>query len=296
MDSLFYALIDSFLFEYICLRLCSRYPNNTVDSIVSTNGFNLKVSHKVSGLGNILEGATITLSIEAYGTIDGKCYNNKGSNEPPGQNPVAYAEGQQTGDIASDDNGNFVFTVEAAKDCTCGVTCSAALDNGDNIIFDDDSETSLIHGKKVRAVHQYETVDAGAPVCTSADEDDEDNGVTCPGGCNCRVEEGAESCPNTQRWNQYSTGVIYESFTIDAIYNPQGSIIKEVQRLVCPIVHTGDGEYEVGSDGCISCELCREGLNGSNAEDECDYDAILASHPMNEGCPSSIFSTRALRG
>lgn len=269
-----------------------------IDDIVSTDGFDLKVTHQVTGLGNIHDNASIKLSIEAYGTIDGQCYNNKGSNTPPGQNPVANADGQQTGEIGSSDNGSFHFTVEAAKDCTCGVTCSEELANGDNILFDESK--CQIKGDKVKGVQQYETIDAGNPVCTVADPDDEDNGVTCPNGCQCRVEEGAESCPNTQRWNQYSTGVIYESFAIDAIYNPTGAGIKEIQRLVCPIVHVGDGEYQVGTEdsegnfvsgNCISCELCREGLSGSSAEIYCD-----PPPPLNEGCPSSIFSSRALRG
>ena len=283
----------------MCLILCSRYPK--IDHIVSTDGFDLQVTHSVSGLGNIQDGAFIKINIEAYGTIDGQCYNHKGSNTPPGQNPVANADGEQTGEIDSSDNGHFDFTVEAAKDCTCGVTCSEDLANGENIFFNEGK--CQIEGAKVKGVQAYEDIAAeGEPMCTG---DDPDDGITCPEGCLCRVEEGAESCPNTQRWNQYSTGVVYESFTIDAVYNPTGSGIKEIERLVCPIVHTGDGEYHVGTednDGnfvpgeCISCQLCREGLSGSNADDYCNYDGILTSHPMDEGCPSSIFSTRALRG
>eukprot|EP00957_Ditylum_brightwellii_P063764 4838261-Ditylum_brightwellii.AAC.1 len=91
------------------------------DEVSSENGYDLTIDHKVVGLGKIdpEDGASVTINVEAYGEVSSTCYN-RGKTAAPSQNPIAEGSGSQEGEVGTDDtNGEYVFEIGAASDCTC---------------------------------------------------------------------------------------------------------------------------------------------------------------------------------
>jgi len=252
------------------------YPDN----VATKNDFNLVVHHRITGLGKIEEGASVTVSIESYGEITSRCYN-KGRTAAPGQNPIAEGSGTQKGEVSTDSNGEYSFDVTSDSECTCGQTCTEQ--SGD--LWNTKTSQCQIYAGKVKGQATYDYYNKNAELCTAdIDDGDAEDGIFCPRDCACRVLEGAElDCSNTQNWNQYADGVTYNSFTLDAVYNPVGDGVKEVERLACEVEELGDGTYIVPDYGCAACELCRESANSGVF---CDYENILKAKPMSGGCVS----------